>query len=156
SGRTQQPDPSSKANAQKQHDVHTKMYHAQWSETIPELLAKSTGDLHLTYDQPPGFTGGIPNPPAYPPYPLPGMACNSDAVVEATAQSGVSYLTKDQTFVYTDWNFTVLNVLKDNSKSPIALGSNVVVVRPGGKLEINGRTVYAQDTHFKDFHPDGR
>lgn len=156
SGQTQQQDKSKEADTQKRHEIHTQGYHAQWRETIPELLAKRTGDLHLTYNQPPGFTGGIKNPPAYPPYPLPGMACNSDAVVEARAQTAVSYLTKDQTFVYTDWTFTVLHVLKDNSKSPTAIGSNIVVVQPGGKLQISGRNVSATDVNFKEFQAGER
>jgi hypothetical protein len=142
--------------AQQQHETHSQLFRGQNLETIPDILAKTSGDIYLRYDQPTGFPMAPLNPPAYPPYPLVAFACTSDAVVIATAQTGESHLTSDQRFVYTDWKFAVEQVLKDNLRSPIAAGSALIVTRSGGKLEMNGRKIYANDVGFKDFKSGGR
>jgi len=49
----------------------------------------------------------------------------------------------DKDFLYTDWNFTVEEVMKTNGNSPVYRGATILVTRPGGKLQVNGRTVYA-------------
>lgn len=126
------------------------------SETIPQLLAKTTGDLIVR-----GFhisePGGMPvNPPAYPPYYLTAMACESDAAVVGTTNTGVSHLTSDERFLYTDWAFTVEEVLKDNVKASIAPGSTITVAQPGGTMTIDGRTVRAIEENFRYFEKDGR
>src|SRR5437016_2633445 len=107
------------ASAQRQHETHSRLFRGQTVETIPEMLSKTSGDLHIRYDQPTGFPMAPLNPPAYPPYPLVAFSCTSDVVIVAKAQTSASHLTADERFIYTDWNFTVEQVLKDNSRSPI-------------------------------------
>src|SRR5437763_17056472 len=132
-----------KVSAQQQHETHSRLFRGQNLDTIPDILTKTSGDVYLRYDQPTGYPTMPLNPPTYPPYPLVAFACTSDAVIIATAQAGASHLTADQRFVYTDWNFAVEQILKDNLHSPIAAGSTLVVTRSGGKLQINGRNIYA-------------
>jgi len=139
------------APAQRQHEIHSRLFRGQNAETIPDMLSKTSGDLRIRYDQPMGFPTAPLNPPAYPPYPLVAFSCTSDAVIVATARSGTAHLTADERFVYTDWSFTVERVLKDNARSPISAGSELIVTRPGGTLEVNGRKVYATDLEFRDF-----
>src|SRR5437016_3530561 len=101
-GQTQPQDPST-ITPEKRHETHGKLFPVYWRETIPELLSSRSGDLHLEDNKSPGFVSQTLNTPAYPPYALCTFACTSDAVVIATAQGGVSHLTSDQKFVYTDW-----------------------------------------------------
>ena len=158
SGQTQPQSSMGDANvsAQQQRETHSRLFRGQNLETIPDILAKTTGDVHLRYDQPTGFPTMPLTPPAYPPYPLVAFACTSDAVIIATAQTGASHLTSDQRFIYTDWNFAVEQVLKDNLRSPIGATSTLIVTRSGGKLQINGRNIYASDLGFKDFKSGSR
>ena len=128
-GQTQPQDPSS-VTPEKRHEVHSKIFHVYWRETIPQLLGSRSGDLYLEDNKSPGFSGMPSNAPAYPPYILTVHACTSDAVIVATAQAGVSHMTADQKFVYSDWNFTIEQVLKDNAKSHLPGGMTVVVTRP--------------------------
>lgn len=150
SSQVQQQDPAKLTPEQKQ-QIHGKLFHVYQRETIPDLLAKRSGDLYLEHSQPPGFTSQPVNAPAYPPYALSAFACTSDAVIVATAQSSASFLTLDQKFIYTDWNFNVEQVLKGNPRSRLSPGITASVTRLGGTLEINNRKVYARDTNFRDF-----
>ena len=148
--------PTANTSAQHQHEVHSHLFRGQTIETIPELLSKTSGNLRIEYDQPPGFTSAPFNTPAYPPYVLVAFACTSDTVIVATAQSGVSHITSDQRFVYTDWGFSVEQILKPNPELAITPGSALVITRAGGTLEVNGRKVVAADAGFKDFKVGGR
>jgi hypothetical protein len=158
SGQSQQNEPATNVTipAQKIHQHHSRLFGGQDVQTIPETLSKTTGDLYIRNNESPGFTGQAQDAPAYPPHPLPAFACVADAVIVATAQTGTSHLTADQRFVYTNWGFSVEQVIKDNSKAHLASGKTIMVTRPGGKLQIDGRTVYAIHGNFKDFEPGAR
>lgn len=124
------------------------------SETIPEMLSKSEGDLSITGDHLAGLEvrSFDPNHPS--PDPLAGlerMACLSDLVVSGTALTATSHLTNDQRFLYTDWSIKVETVIKQNRLAPVVLGDAIVVTRPGGRMTLNGRTVRAVELSFKDF-----
>src|SRR5204863_869268 len=114
-----QPQDSSSITPEKRHAIHSKLFQVYWRETIPQLLGSRSGDLYLEDNKSPGFSGMPSNAPAYPPYILAADACTSDAVIVATAQTSVSHMTADQKFVYTDWTFTIEQVLKDNAKSHV-------------------------------------
>ena len=138
--------------------VHTHQFNISTSpETIPELLAKTTGDLILRGGHV-SELGGLPwpVPPPYPPNYLTAMACEADAALVGTAQTSTSYMTDDERFLLTDWTFTVEEVLKNNPKSAIASGATIVVTRPGGILTINARTVRAIEENFRSFKKDER
>src|SRR6185437_462423 len=137
--------------AQKKEQIESHLFTGRMSQTIPERLAKTTGNLFLREDSLTEPPVGPLNPPPYPPYQLVGMACTSDAVVVGTALSRDSHLTADQTFLYSDWAFTANEVLKNNAKAPISEGSGITIVRQGGKLDFNGRKVYAIDNSFAEF-----
>lgn len=121
------------------------------TKTIPELLATTTGDLHVTGGHLMGLGSG--SYPGYPPSQLIEKTCRAGLVVLGRAGSGTSHLTPQQYFLYTDWGFSVEQVFKDNAKAPVQAGTSIVVVRPGGVLKIGNRTVYAIEQNFRDFHP---
>jgi hypothetical protein len=137
--------------------VHSRIFQSSSVGTIPEILVKTTGDLTIPNadDIEGGIMTDIDTPP-YPPVTLVDLACFADAVVLATPVASVSHLTADKTFLYSDWTMHVEEVLQDTPKEPIGGKETIAVVRPGGKLTIDGRTIYGKATDFPDFHSGDR
>lgn len=73
------------------------------------------------------------------------MACEADAVVIATVQSKVSQIIDEGTFVFTDYELTVTEVLKNDAAAPIVANGSITYTSPGGAVELNGRTIRAVD-----------
>jgi len=90
-------------------------------------------------------------PPPSPVDELGMLAAQSDLVVLGKTGAGTAHMTADKDFLYTDWNFRVEEVLKSNANSPVYSGATILVTRPGGKLQVSGRTVYATCGDFLDF-----
>src|SRR5260370_7595009 len=82
------------------------------------------------------------------------LASESDLVVLGKTVKGTSHLNADKDFLYTDWNFTVGEVLKNNAGAAIQAGATILVTRPGGKLQVNEHTVYASCADFLNFATD--
>lgn len=83
------------------------------------------------------------------------LAASSDAVVIGTVVNKVSQLTKNETFVFTDYDLSVEEVLKDRT-STIQPQSIITVTRPGGKILLEGRIINARDKSFKPLVIGGR
>lgn len=83
-------------------------------------------------------------------------ACKADAIVIATVNSKASQLTEDGSFTFTEYDVTVEEVLKDNSRSPLAVNSNITVARAGGVVRLNGRTLRALDRSERPLETAGR
>ncbi len=79
------------------------------------------------------------------------MACKSDGVVIGKVIGQNSILTPDETFILTDATVSVSEVLKDNSAAHLFAQQEIVVTRPGGVLDWNGKKLSAKLTEFKDF-----
>ncbi|MGD0831345.1 MAG: hypothetical protein ABR907_10405 [Terracidiphilus sp.] len=151
---------SSKANSQqlKAEDAEkfqSQIFHGEQVPSIPEYLSKTTGDFTVTSDADrEGLLAFGINAPAYPPEWLVDLSCDADAVVIATPVKGVSHMTSDHMFIYSDWTMHIQSVLQDTPKAPLGNSEMIVVVRPGGKLYINGRTVNGVAWDFPEFQPD--
>jgi hypothetical protein len=76
-----------------------------------------------------------------------------DAIVTATAEAQRSAFTPRQSFIYSDWDFRVVNVFKNNSSVPTPLGQLITVVRSGGTITRNGIAYTVYDKTFPDFNP---
>jgi hypothetical protein len=81
------------------------------------------------------------------------LAADSDLVVLGKTGTGTAHMTAEKDFLYTDWDFTVEEVLKNNATSAVHSGATIIVTRPGGKLQVSGRIVYATCGDFLDFAP---
>lgn len=84
------------------------------------------------------------------------LAKTSDAIIRGKAKSKVSQITEDDTFIFTDYDVVVLEVLKNNSTSPLAAGATITVTRPGGKIVVNDVIVYTKDHEFLSLPIDGK
>lgn len=67
--------------------------------------------------------------------------CDSDAIIVGRAGNKTIHLTEDETLVYTQYDITVQEILKNNSFSPIQINNIIEVSRPGGKINLNGRLI---------------
>ena len=72
------------------------------------------------------------------------LTCNADAVVIATMQSKSSQIIEEGTFVFTDYEARVDEVLKSPS-SQIDPARNITITRIGGAVILNGHHVRAID-----------
>ncbi|MBD0370470.1 MAG: hypothetical protein ICV60_06510 [Pyrinomonadaceae bacterium] len=87
---------------------------------------------------------------------LNNLASSADAVVIGTVTNKSSQLTENGAFVFTDYDVSVEEVLKDNGSNSLQSQSSIVVTRPGGRILLEGRVVTARDRAFKPFTVGGR
>ncbi|HEY0322145.1 MAG TPA: hypothetical protein VGC66_14385 [Pyrinomonadaceae bacterium] len=87
---------------------------------------------------------------------LKNLASSADAVVIVTVTNKSSQLTENGSFVFTDYDVAVEEVLKDNGSNNIQSQSSIVVTRPGGRILLEGRVVTARDRVFKPLAIGGR
>lgn len=86
---------------------------------------------------------------------LKGLARSSDAIVIGKVKNKSSQFTDDGEFIFTDYELTIEEVLKNNSAAPIQNNSDIVVTRIGGTVQINGRIARAVDRSFKSLELGG-
>lgn len=73
------------------------------------------------------------------------LRCAADAVVIGSVRGKSSNLTEGGTFVFTDYDVAVDDVLKSDARAPVESGDAITVTRPGGTVSIRGRVVRAID-----------
>jgi hypothetical protein len=127
---------------------HAKRYKGYKSGKKLRDLTAATGDVMLRREV--GTQGGDPNeaPFDFQKF-LREMADEADAVVVGTVKNKSSQLTEDEDYVFTDYDLTAVEVLKDNAAAPIEPNKGIVVTRPGGTILLDGRIVEALDESFQ-------
>jgi hypothetical protein len=127
---------------------HAKRYKGYKSGKKLRDLTAATGDVMLRREV--GTQGGDPSetPFDFQKF-LREMAGEADAVVIGTVKNKSSQLTEDEDYVFTDYDMTVVEVLKDNAAAPVQTNKEIVVTRPGGTILLNGRIVEALDESFQ-------
>ena len=75
--------------------------------------------------------------------------CAADAVVVAVVKSKSSQLTENETFLFTDYELTVDDVLKNTHTTSLQSGSEITITRPGGFVHLSNRKVRAVDTSYQ-------
>jgi len=76
-------------------------------------------------------------------------AAQADAVVIGIVSGKTSQLNEAETFVFTDYNVNIVEVLKNNNASPISPNNTITVTRAGGAVQLEGRVVRAVDRTAK-------
>lgn len=76
------------------------------------------------------------------------LAQASDAVIRGIVTRKASQLTEDDTFIFTDYEVMVAEVLKDNEITPLNAGAIITVTRPGGKVLIDGVIIKVTEDSF--------
>jgi hypothetical protein len=75
--------------------------------------------------------------------------CAADAVVVAVVKSKSSQLTENETFLFTDYELAVDEVLKNTHATSLQSGSEITITRPGGFVHLDNRKVRAVDTSYQ-------
>lgn len=75
-------------------------------------------------------------------------SCAADAVLAGYVIDRASQLVESAQFLFTEYTVRITDVYKNNALSEVLPGSEITVVRPGGKVEIRGRTVKTIDARF--------
>lgn len=78
------------------------------------------------------------------------LIANSDAVLVGRPYNRISALTAEKTFVFSDYEFIIEDVLKDKSKH-LSANSQIVVTRPGGLITYESKSFRAIDSEFQLF-----
>jgi len=84
------------------------------------------------------------------------LACGADAIVIGIVKDRSSQLTESGTFIFTDYELTVEEVLKDNTSGHIEPTTSLTVTRPGGRILLEGHVISAIDKSAKPFEIGGR
>lgn len=77
--------------------------------------------------------------------------CNADSIFIGTLKSKTSQLTADESFIFTDYEMTVEQVVKGTPVAPAQVGADLTVTREGGEILLNGRIFRARRDDFKAF-----
>jgi hypothetical protein len=128
---------------------HSKLYKKYNSDRkIPDLARKEKGDVEVYRLSPLGAdlsSGPAPTTSDI----LMRATCNAEAVVLGVVRRKSSQLTEDESFVFTDYDIAVEQVLKDNRSYSINTISEITITRPGGTIALNGKEVRAIDESFR-------
>jgi hypothetical protein len=83
------------------------------------------------------------------------LSQESDAVIRGKVTKKESQITEDESFVITDYEVTVLEVMKNNPISQVNTGTALTVTRPGGKVLLDDVIVRAIDESYKPLPLNG-
>jgi len=123
---------------------HAKMFKHSGRQLL-EIAATQAGDIEIIEEA--GYVIQVPNSaPVVPTFQ--SALCKANAVVIGTLQTKTSALTEQGNFIFTDYDVTVDEVIKNNVSSPIAVGSTIVTTRDGGAIELDQRIFRATGSDF--------
>lgn len=87
---------------------------------------------------------------------LSNMSCKADAVIIGTVKDQSSQLTEDEDFIFTDYALTVEQILKNKDGMPLQQNGTIIITRPGGTIQLEGKKVRALDEALEPFQTGGR
>ncbi len=122
----------------------------KFSEIIEEseILGKTTEELGGYVGIPGGFF--MPDAPVITPAEFLGkLSCKADAIVVGSVKSKSSHMTEDETFIYTEYEFSVQDIVKNNSASPIEINNQIKITRPGGLIKLDNRLIRIEDQSYE-------
>ena len=82
---------------------------------------------------------------------LKDLSCAADAVVIGSPTQKAAHMLDDESFVYTEYDFQVTDVLKNNYLSPIESQKSISVTRPGGLIKLDNQLIRVEDRSYKPF-----
>ena len=77
------------------------------------------------------------------------LAQASDAVIRGRIAKKVSQITEDDSFVFTDYDVVITEVIKNNVAAPVYTSATITVTRPGGRVLLDGIIIEAEDRSFE-------
>lgn len=80
--------------------------------------------------------------------------CQADAIVIGHSALSMAHLSANGTSVYTDYDYVIDGLLKDNKASSLQSKPDIVVTRPGGTLSLSGGPVSFEFMGFPRLQPN--
>lgn len=77
------------------------------------------------------------------------LSCQTDTIVEGVIRNKKSHLSDDETFVFTEYNFDVKKVLKNNAKLTIGTNQTISITRPGGLIKVDNQLIKFEDLNYE-------
>lgn len=74
------------------------------------------------------------------------LTCISDAIVFGSPTSKTACLTEEENWVYTEYNFSIKEILKQNPNSPLEINENIQIIRSGGLIKLDGYVFRFENT----------
>ena len=122
---------------------HSKLFKHSGTK-LRDIAARQTGDIQVEEG-----AGLMMMPETVPQRPIFHSAvCNADAVLIGIVNDKSSQLTEDERFVFTDYEISVEEVIKNNAGAPIQVASAITATRDGGVIELNNRVFRAKRDDF--------
>lgn len=135
--------------------IHSRLPHTGEPGAIPRLIAETPYGNQVHINCPPAIVDEIqimgPSPYTNLLSNLTGLTRGSDLAIVGKVGKARPHEYADQSFLYTDWEVTVEQILKNNTKAPVESGQMITVTRPGGILRVDGRLVVANCANFITF-----
>jgi hypothetical protein len=137
-----------------QERTHSKLYThylpLRGNHTITALVAEAKGQSRIVETG--VFVGlsELPEPRTTEEY-FGELSRMSDIVIRGRVTTKVSQISEDDGFLFTDYDVTVIEVLKTSADNPLETGAKIIVTRPGGKVLVDGVIVKAGDDSFTPF-----
>lgn len=131
---------------------HSKLYKGSGGRN----LIKGNRAIHIVI--PPPFIGGDDEEEVAPTLgaSLKRSACGADAVVVGVVTSKTSQLTESGNFVFSDYDLRLEEVIKSAAVNPLGQGTNIVVTRAGGVVNLDGKIIEVTDRSYLPLAVGGR
>jgi hypothetical protein len=84
------------------------------------------------------------------------LGCKADLIVIGTVKNKSSLIIEEGTFVFTDYEVTIEESLKNRNDGPVQPNDAINVTRIGGAVKLNGHTVRAIDNEQPPLEVGGR
>lgn len=134
---------------------HSKLYKGFGTgKKLKELSEEIPGGVKVKRNTP--LPVGEPGPSPTLSEFLQGLACKADAIVIGVVTDKSSQLTEEGDFVFTDYEVSIEDVVKDNVFAHLMPNISVTLTRPGGKVQLRGHIIEAEDASFKPLVIGGR
>lgn len=144
-----------RANAQVKrpdgHVEHSRLYNGYNDKSLRELAASDAPAIGVKIGPPMPFVSSTPSTFTVRDF-LGTNACAADVIMVGAVRSMSASLTEDEHFVFSEYQMHIEVILKSG---PMALetGGQMTVVRPGGTVLIDGKSVSAIDTAYEPLLP---
>jgi hypothetical protein len=142
----QQPSkPVQEAVRERIHTEHSKLYKQYAGRgDLRAIAAKTSGDVEVVNGTPQKMFRSNAGPFRLGDF-LRELTSKSDAVLIGIVKERASFSTAEGTFVFTDYDLAIEQILKNNSTNLLRPFDKISVTRPGGDVQLDGHKVRALD-----------
>lgn len=112
---------------------HSKIYEEKSLALPPSLIAKGDNTIYVSVPAPLLNNANSPNKFQV----LQRVSCRADAVVLGRINAKYSQLTENQSFVFTDYEIAVGDVIKNNSSLDLSKTGGFTLTAQGGSVRLN-------------------